>query len=113
MSPSTDPLHAGEVNAVAKRCLPSGVAIRRSGVAIGVGGVIRLVGLVHERVGRHERAPAVASAERPGLDAGAVNGCTVVAPGEGSVNGPRKGRGSQRDGGLRAEKTVCVGTDEP
>ena len=109
MSPSTDPLHAGEVNAVAKRCLPSGVAIRRSGVAIGVGEVIRLVGLVHERVGRHQRAPAVASAERPGLDAGAVNGCTVLAPGKGCVNGPGGGTKTKGNAWCRDEKIVRFG----
>ena len=63
MGPPADPLHAGKVNAVAKRCLPSGGSIRRGGVVSGVGGVVgrvrlvSLVGLVHERVGRHEKGP--------------------------------------------------------
>ena len=61
MGPSADPLHAGKVDAIAERSLPRGQAIGR-GVVVGDVGV--LVGLVHECVGRHERAPPMASADR-------------------------------------------------
>ena len=63
MGPPADPLHAGEVNAVAERSLSRSGSIRRGGVVSGVGRavgrirLVNLVGLVHERVGRHEKGP--------------------------------------------------------
>ena len=99
MNPSADPLHAGKVDAIAERSLPSGQVIGCGGVVSDVGevvGLVRLVsfvGLVHERVGRHEKAPPMTSADRPRQRCGGSERLYRCSPRGGGRQ--RTGRGQQ------------------